>query len=586
MTGDNAITNSFDLFISYHSEDKAEVKVFVDNLQETGLRIWFDEYHLPLGQPFAESLEDALKSSAAIAVLVGPSGIGPWTRMEINGALAKHVNDGARIIPILLPGSVEKPKLPAFLECFPWLNLSSGFDMSAIGKLKSCLLNMEFQSIEDKGFRLDQILFHAKKHLVITAHTLNKFSEDSSIKKSFKELLKKGVTITVIQLNPFCKYASAHQPYHEMESSSSAREQHQKTLEFFQTLFKGLTDTQKSNLEVLFTNYMPRYRAIIVDETVYLYLYAYGVDVGNSPDMILKESAFGDQEYLRQKIIHSAVKMIHSPEIIPFIRCNQIITYWDRCKLMKWDNWNQNERLHHRLTHQFYVTYAEQFDYRFGFTLEREVKEHLKIMCGKTLVVGCGSGKEVEYISQHIDVKTVYGLDFSHVAIELAKKRLPELADQFLLGDFYDLDQIIQGKLNSLIANASFVHLYNREDIDDLLKIIHSKLDVGGYLFLRCLYKEKNGKPIDSEIDDSKVHLTEWKSKRWFVYYSRADLVKRCKNCGFEIVDDVITKFAHEHHFSNKQLEIIFGKGFFHTQYQEVFWPMVLARKIHEITES
>lgn len=565
------------MFISYHSGDKDQALSFASTLKSYGLNIWIDIYDIAVGIPSIESLEKALNDANAIAVLIGKSGIGPWQQIEINAAIAKHVSREGLVIPILLPGAPEKPSLPIFLEQFSWVDLRAGFDTDAIEKLKAVSSGIKVQS--GKILELYGILKRARKRLVISGHTLDKFSQDIELNVIFTELLSREVKLTIVQLNPHCRYANAHNHYHELESGSSASEQHRKTLEFFRLLFGLLHPSQKANLEVLFTNYMPRYRTIIVDETVYLYFYSYGVDVSTTPDLILEASTQADYDQLRRKVIQSAMKMINSPEVISYIRCSRLIEYWDKSKLVSWDSWTKEERLRHRLTHEFYVTYAQQFHERFGFFLEREVKTHLDLMNGKTLVLGCGSGKEVEYLAQSESRSTVYGLDFSHVAIELAKKRYPAFSAQFLFGDIYDLDHVIDSQLDSIVANAAFVHLYNRDDIDELLHKVYAKLKPGGQFLLRSLYKEKNGKPINSEIDNSSGHLSEWRSARWFVYYSRAELVRRCQNLGFEIMEDTIVKIAREDGFSAKQKKTIKEKGFCHRAHREVYWPTLLARK-------
>jgi len=574
----------FDLFLSYHSKDKDAARSFALQLKSHGLSVWFDELDLPLGKMFPQSLEKALGAASAFAALVGPAGIGPWEQAEINVALIRHVQAGRPVIPVLLPGAPTKPRLPLFLEPFPWLDLRAGIDSEAIRKLIRSVSGLGLQYLSPSAVppdtTLHAILRRAQKHVVVSGHTLDRFSRDINVKEALCKLLGSGVRITIVHLNPNSRYAIAHQPYHEIESTSPAIDQHRKTLEFFRSLFEDLDLSQKRNLEILLTNYMPKFRTFIVDGTVYVYLYMYGVDVANTPDMILEASAAGDLEDLRRRVIYSTMKLINAPEAIPYIRCGRLFEYWEESKLSKWDSWSQEERAHHRLTHEFYVTFAQQFHQRFGFLLEREVKAHIDQMTGNTLVIGCGSGKEVDYIVRCRPNSMVYGIDFSHVAIELARMEHPHLEDRFLLGDFYDLDYILPGQFDSIVANAAFVHLYNRNDLDELLRKIWGKLTDGGQCFLRGLYKEKNGIHMMEEIDDSSGHIEEWKTSRWFVYFSRADLAEHCRNVGFEVLDDITLEIARrECGISGKQLKMIRDKGFLHSQHKGVFWPTLIMRK-------
>ena len=90
-------------------------------------------------------------------------------------------------------------------------------------------------------------------------------------------------------------------------------------------------------------------------------------------------------------------------------------------------------------------------------------------------------------------------------------------------------------------------------------------------LFIRCLYKENGGEPLDEE-----VHGDQWSPPRWFVYYAPGELAERCRKAGFD-VDHKTT----EDIFSSCGLDPLLAraKGAKHAQFQSVFWPCVLAVK-------
>ncbi len=460
-----------------------------------------------------------------------------------------------------------------------------GDDNTALSnRLKLVIPDLQSRSSETSGevttLTLPSILLRAQNHLVISGHTLDKFARNIEVRLALLTLLARGVKLSIIQLNPLSRYALAHQPYHELESTSSAAEQHDKTLQFFESVFEDMDSSQRNNLEVVFSNYMSRFRTIIVDDAVFLYLYMYGVDVSQKPDFILDQSAPFDGDLLRQRVVFSTLKLLNAPEAVPYIRGGRVFKHWAKSKLASWDSWTQNERVRHRLTHEFYVTNAQNFHNRFGRLLEREVCAHLEQVDGRTLVLGCGSGKEVEYLSRHRPQDDVYGIDFSPIAIDLAKDEYPHLANRFLLGDFYDLYHILPGQFDSIVANAAFVHLYNRDDINVILKEVWEKLVNGGTFFLRTLYKERNGVPIEQEVDNYERLSEKWLTSRWFVYFSRAELAERCRCAGFEVLNEITESLAkREYGSGRKQMADILGKGFPHVQYRNVFWPTLLLRK-------
>ncbi len=54
----------WDLFISHASEDKDEIaRPLADQLVEAGLKVWFDEYELTVGDSLRRSIDQGLAQS-------------------------------------------------------------------------------------------------------------------------------------------------------------------------------------------------------------------------------------------------------------------------------------------------------------------------------------------------------------------------------------------------------------------------------------------------------------------------------------------------------------------------------------------
>ena len=66
-----------DAFISYSSVDHAAVKRIVDGLRQRGLSLFLDYQDLIPGRPWPDALERHLARCRAMAVVLGPSGMGP-----------------------------------------------------------------------------------------------------------------------------------------------------------------------------------------------------------------------------------------------------------------------------------------------------------------------------------------------------------------------------------------------------------------------------------------------------------------------------------------------------------------------------
>lgn len=116
-------TGEYDVFFSYNGDDREAVLEVAWALKGLGLRPWVDVWDLIPGEPWQEALEEAIERIKTAAIFLGPNGLGPWERLEMQGFLQQFVERDARVMPILLPGLRDKPKLPAFLRAFSWVDL-------------------------------------------------------------------------------------------------------------------------------------------------------------------------------------------------------------------------------------------------------------------------------------------------------------------------------------------------------------------------------------------------------------------------------------------------------------------------------
>jgi len=125
----------FDVFLSHNGRDKPTVRAIGEALKARNLTVWLDEWQLVPGQPWQEALEDIIETTKAAAVLVGEDGLGPWEQPEMRACLSEYVERELPVIPVLLPGAPQKPKLPIFLRAFTWVDLRGGLTDSGIDML-------------------------------------------------------------------------------------------------------------------------------------------------------------------------------------------------------------------------------------------------------------------------------------------------------------------------------------------------------------------------------------------------------------------------------------------------------------------
>jgi hypothetical protein len=99
--------------------------------------VWLDVWNLVPGDPWQQSIEDALNACLTCAIFVGPAGTGPWQLAEMRAAIDRRTRDITtrfRVIPVLLPGS-EPQLLPTFLVASTWVRFKTRNDRKALHRL-------------------------------------------------------------------------------------------------------------------------------------------------------------------------------------------------------------------------------------------------------------------------------------------------------------------------------------------------------------------------------------------------------------------------------------------------------------------
>ncbi|MCC6232170.1 MAG: toll/interleukin-1 receptor domain-containing protein [Verrucomicrobiales bacterium] len=135
--GDAAVAGAHDVFLSYKSSDHAYVERLAEALRAQGLVPFLDRWDLTHGRPWRPELELALAHCRAVAVLLGPDGLGDVQEREVDVALRRQDRDRLfRVVPVLLPGS-QQPT--GFLETLTWVDLRQTQDQAAAKHLANVL---------------------------------------------------------------------------------------------------------------------------------------------------------------------------------------------------------------------------------------------------------------------------------------------------------------------------------------------------------------------------------------------------------------------------------------------------------------
>src|SRR5262249_51226772 len=94
------------LFLSHAGEEASAAKALAVQLRAAGIEVWLDIEKLRPGDAWQKMIAEALRSSQAVLLYVGRSGVTRWVDFEVQVALDRRAKDANfRLIPVLGQGS-------------------------------------------------------------------------------------------------------------------------------------------------------------------------------------------------------------------------------------------------------------------------------------------------------------------------------------------------------------------------------------------------------------------------------------------------------------------------------------------------
>jgi len=102
VSGKTVSEPTWDLFICHASEDKEDIaRPLAEALAAQGLKVWYDEFTLTLGDSLSRSIDHGLANSRFGVVILSPAFFNKeWPKRELDGLTAKEISSGKTILPI------------------------------------------------------------------------------------------------------------------------------------------------------------------------------------------------------------------------------------------------------------------------------------------------------------------------------------------------------------------------------------------------------------------------------------------------------------------------------------------------------
>lgn len=159
--------------------------------------------------------------------------------------------------------------------------------------------------------------------------------------------------------------------------------------------------------------------------------------------------------------------------------------------------------------------------------------EKLKEIGGKEVLdVGCGPGRDAQYLSEHGLI--VKAIDLSENLISMAKERVRGV--DFRVMDMRRLD-FENNRFDGLWINTSFLHI-PKEEAKATLEEFVRVLKKDGLIFLGIMaHRNETGVVTTKIADDQMMIATKdfGESDRFFVFYSPSEISEMLEEVGFEI---------------------------------------------------
>jgi SAM-dependent methyltransferase len=158
---------------------------------------------------------------------------------------------------------------------------------------------------------------------------------------------------------------------------------------------------------------------------------------------------------------------------------------------------------------QFYADKFDSYGVRFE-DIDRAIKLNESGL-NKVLELGCGNGRDAEYLVSKVGTGNYVGLDASEGLITLAKQKVPH--ETFQVADMRNVD-FDPETFGLIFSFASVLHM-KREELGEIIEKCHKWLKTGGILYISTKYGEYKEEMITNLGDE-----------KYYYFYTPEDIEK------------------------------------------------------------
>jgi hypothetical protein len=263
-------SKEYDVFISHASEDKEEIaRPLAEKLRSLGMRVWYDEFSLHIGDSLNESIDMGIRYSHFGVVILSHNFFAKnWTREELYALYNKSQMLGRKII---LPvwHKITKEQIyhySTLLSDKYGIPTSRGIDYVASEILQEVMgrdRRLRYSS------RSELPPFHMM--LSLSKNTIDMSGLDFRIVvHSYIEIirlhLKRGIQITFLLLDPNSQYVQTQSK--NVYAGSDLKSSIEKTLGLLCSEKDKLLTNEKDNLDIRIYDALSSHSIILIDKTL------------------------------------------------------------------------------------------------------------------------------------------------------------------------------------------------------------------------------------------------------------------------------------------------------------------------------
>lgn len=143
------------IFLSYSHADDVIANRLADDLRRHNTHVWVDTWELSVGDSIINKVQDAIKKSSALLVLLSKASVrSEWCKKELSAGLMRELEEKRVVV---LPVLVEDCEIPVFLREKMYADLREDYDrgLNSILDAIAKVTNLYQGRLEEEGRRTD-----------------------------------------------------------------------------------------------------------------------------------------------------------------------------------------------------------------------------------------------------------------------------------------------------------------------------------------------------------------------------------------------------------------------------------------------